>query len=626
MNKKIKVSLLGALALVGAVQTAVPSPAVSLEPSAPVAARLGKTAKRAASYVKDGVYYGEVGGSFDPAVLGCDTTHVWGGVNPYPSYPLGEIKYCSINLSELQDHYEPEEGLSYYFEYEFRYKETQSGYQTCGIDERDFEYSVTLGKFYYEADDGVVFRFYGYLPAKDVERVAIVDPDGNILQSNFVSQDVTVTCSVYSFKAVDLPGLIDGGSQTVNVNLDSPVSLSQIKSMVSAKDLFGRDVGFTMEPVGDEYDSTALKLGSYAYKLVATDEFGQTATATLTIKVVDVKAPVVTVKPITKGYSTSGLTYDDLLGAVTATDKSTSAGGSPLTYKFTCNGQTIDRNTPLALTADMAKAGSVSVDVEVSDGSGNVAKSAVTVNVADDCAPVISRTNGGGLGDTISISLSMMNDCGSAKRAWLANFKAVDAVSGDCEVTCEGFPSSLDEVAIGETEVTLKATDSAGNVCTETVKVNITADESTKPYFVLDDLLLSTTGSDPLSMEDLANVAENSLPSEVRDNLVGLAVDDVTYNDYLDNSSFNGQYKVAFSYQVYEGAAYEPSERWGYVTVRNFGKDKAWYNKVVDFFKYGWQRFCNWFAGKGWKTDTDVVIDDIDEMNSAVDSEQNLDA
>ena len=465
------------------------------------------------------------------------------------------------------------------------------------------------------ADYGIL---YGYLKADKLTDYDSIDFQIFDAEGNPVPSESIRAASVCYYK---LPELHNGGEQTINVNLDSPVSLEDIQGMIDAKDLFGRDVDFILSPTGETYDATNLKLGTYTYTLKATDEFDQTATATLKINVVDIKAPTVTVKEVEKGYSKQ-LTFADLQAAVTASDKSTSAGGAALTYSFNYNGTAITQSTPLSLTADMAKAGAIQVDVAVSDGSKNTTSKKITVRVKDDVAPVISRKSGD-VGATIDISLAMMENPATACQAWLANYTATDAVDGAVSVTQTGFPASLDQVVLGETTVHLTATDKAGNRSEMDVKINVTADESTKPYFVLDDMLLSTTAENPLSAEDVESAVAALLQSE------GVTVGDLQLGPasleyYLDNSAYTGEYQIAYTYATPVSAQRAAddgavAQTTGILTIANYGQDKDIWTKIKDFFVYGWQRFCNWLSGKGWKTDAEV---ELEEAEAAIEDTQ----
>ena len=415
------------------------------------------------------------------------------------------------------------------------------------------------------------------------------------------------------------PGLINGGSQTINVNLDDPVSLDDIKSRINAYDLFGQDLDFTMTPKGNPYDPSSLKIGSYTYTLHCQDQWGQEADATLIINVVDITAPTVTPKAISKGYSDQ-LTFDDLKGAITATDTSTSAGGGGLTYKFTASTYgAITAEKPLQLTAEMAKAGSLSVSAEVSDSSGNTGKATVQVTITDNVAPVIARTGGQEIGEVIQVPLNTMDDAESAKRAWLANYTATDAVDGEVAISVEGFPESFSDIVLGEMEVTLKATDKAGNEASQVVKIDITSTAADLPYYVLDDLLLSTTGSNPLSAEMIATAGLDMLTDDLGFTPSSVSVGEATYQYYLNHYQYDGTYQIVLNYTVPStgaegvakavGAEAGLEEKSSVMTIESYSsKKRSIWTKIADWFSDTWQRFCNWFTGKGWHTDRELEI------------------
>ena len=610
-NKKIRVALLGAMSMLAGGQ-ALATPSV---PSTPLLYRAdqGKT-MRALDYGDAHKVVDEISVSKDSVKevrgdqgdecdwLSVDIPSVLGSLEKSPNLAL----VISVDLRYFDDKFEVQG-----FKASLEVKSGQ------GISVHTNEYGNEFALYGDWSSVSVLnqLRFYLALDCDSHQyegELIQMDRDGNF---NTYKNAFTIKLVSYD----EVPVLVNGGSQTINVNLDDPVSLDDIKSRINAYDLFGQDLDFTMTPKGNPYDPSSLNIGSYSYTLHCEDKWGQEADATLIINVVDITAPTVTPKAISKGYSDQ-LTFDDLKGAIIATDTSTSAGGGGLTYKFIASTYgAITAEKPLQLTAEMAKAGSLSVSAEVSDSSGNTGKATVQVTITDNVAPVIARTGGQDIEEVIQVPLNTMDDAESAKRAWLANYTATDAVDGEVAISVEGFPESFSDIVLGEMEVTLKATDKAGNEASQVVKIDITSTAADLPYYVLDDLLLSTTGSNPLSAEMIATAGLDMLTDDLGFTPSSVSVGEATYQYYLNHYQYDGTYQIVLNYTVPStgvegvakavGAEVGLEEKSSVMTIESYSsKKRSIWTKIADWFSDIWQRFCNWFTGKGWHTNRELEI------------------
>lgn len=85
------------------------------------------------------------------------------------------------------------------------------------------------------------------------------------------------TREIISFKRDSSYTLEDGGEATVYTNVDEHLTINQIISTISARDLFGESVQITI----GENDYNANKVGTYRVPVTATDSYSQTASPLL---------------------------------------------------------------------------------------------------------------------------------------------------------------------------------------------------------------------------------------------------------------------------------------------------------------------------------------------------------
>ncbi len=199
-----------------------------------------------------------------------------------------------------------------------------------------------------------------------------------------------------------------------------------------------------------------LPLGATVVTFTATDDSGNSATATVTITVVDSSAPTVTApsNATFEATSTAGVNASDpqivaLLALAVATDL-------------------ID--TSVTLTNDAPTVfpiGSTVVTFTGTDNAGNIGTATTTVTIADTTVPTVTAPAAVTLeGDAIGGATS----ANSTIAALLAGATGSDLVDSTVTITNDApavFP-------LGTTTVTFTGTDDAGNIGTATSTVNVT--------------------------------------------------------------------------------------------------------------------------------------------------------
>jgi len=407
--------------------------------------------------------------------------------------------------------------------------------------------------------------------------------------------------------------LKSGGSKDLYYSVDADTSQATIVGGVSAKDLFGVDVPVTVK----SSDYVAGKVGDYTIVLAATDSYGNTATATLRIHVVDRTAPVVTKKSeVSVAYGTS-LTAEDVLSHYSIADN--------VDTSFTTSW-----TLPSNFSWGSALAyGTYALVLDVKDTAGNETKIDVSVNVFDNIPPVISRKDG--LSETTlvygySTSYALTLD------KILALYKAADVVSGTCDVYVKS--GSID-TSVGDHSLVLAAKDKCGNEAVKTVNYHIQVD--IPPVFILSDTLVQVENNITLSVNDLTSIVESIVGSgssvsaaskarmAVRPLMAGGAATNIKINEDDFSAYVDGAGKAGTSYQIrytYDDADGEVKSGALIVSVVESVGEPEESNPFILFFtktipdfisKLGkafadlFQRIVNFFSFKGWNTDAELA-------------------
>ncbi|MCD7886018.1 MAG: Ig-like domain-containing protein [Clostridiales bacterium] len=161
------------------------------------------------------------------------------------------------------------------------------------------------------------------------------------------------------------------------VDYGAPVYLYQLVAQASDRSDFTLSLSGNGQIDEEEKTITFSKIGSYPVEITAADVHGNTATATVTVTVVDQVPPVLEAEDLTVYV---GDEEPDYLSGVTATDEM----DGDLTSAVQVNSTKVDLETP----------GRYEVTYSVEDRSGNAATATATITVAQQPARelALSRT------------------------------------------------------------------------------------------------------------------------------------------------------------------------------------------------------------------------------------------
>lgn len=331
------------------------------------------------------------------------------------------------------------------------------------------------------------------------------------------------TREIISFKRDSSYTLEDGGEATVYTNVDEHLTINQIISTISARDLFGESVQITI----GENDYNANKVGTYRVPVTATDSYSQTASATIIVIVDDYEAPVITTKKVELN-SDSPISFENFKKKLEVTDNYYSPEEITLTCVETSNGFSWDTNLIY---------GDYAVTIKATDKSNRSENYTISVKVNDAVAPTIKDLSGNVPTSPIRIGLSALNS--DINSQIISLFKVEDDHDVGLEPTIK---NGTVERKVGNYKIVLQADDTAGNHTELLVNIEVFADKV--PVFILNPLFAISSPDRPLSSEDIEELIINSLPK----NYSNLAIDEEDLNSYLQNSSIECENTIKFTY------------------------------------------------------------------------------
>lgn len=220
------------------------------------------------------------------------------------------------------------------------------------------------------------------------------------------------------------------------------------------------------------YNDIPLKIGANVITVTAIDSFGNKGTATLTVNVNDVTAPVVTfTTPVTNPFTTNtpfvsiaGTASDD--AAVTSVKWSNTATGK----SWGCTGLSSwsVNNIPLNPGANV-------INITASDAAGNESVSSITVNFVDIQSPVVTITSPSSTGSfnttskSITVAGTSSDDAGVSTITWSNDRGGNGVCSGKNSWTAYGIA-----LEVGVNVITVTGSDASGNNGKSVLTVTLT--------------------------------------------------------------------------------------------------------------------------------------------------------
>lgn len=385
----------------------------------------------------------------------------------------------------------------------------------------------------------------------------------------------------------------DGETVDIAVNVDDAPSIEDILAQVTAQDLLGASVDVSCTAAEREKYNPNL-LGTYLITITATDSYGQTSTAYLNIKVIDVTAPTV-VMASGKNFNFhvgDTLVYSSLASYFTITDNATGKGGTI--------GNPVYKIDDSSLTDDytFTTVGTHTLNVSVSDSSGNNTTKNFTITVTDNEAPVVARRDGG----TGSIIVGLSRAIVLEDSDFLALFSATDGVDGDVSSTLALAEGSSLPVKVGSYDLKIVATDKSGNEGSLTVTLMVSSD--VPPVFILSDNLVNATTSNPLTSSQIQQLV-SIIYDDANVTAANILIND---SEYQANSTKVGSYSVSYAVNYTDDGGELHSKK-GILTIAVVEGAET---EELSGWKWFWQCMKNWFRGVFTKFQFDCFITDTD--------------
>ena len=312
------------------------------------------------------------------------------------------------------------------------------------------------------------------------------DTEISVTTTGFVDSD-TIGVYTLTYTATDSSGNTTTATRTVNVvdttapvitlNGDNPTTIEVGTTFTdpgaSASDNYDTEISVT---VSGEVNSE--NLGSYTLTYTATDNSGNTTTATRIVNVVDTTAPVITITGDNPTTIEVGGTFTD--PGASATDNYDSE------ISVTVSGEVNSENI-----------GSYTLTYTATDSSGNTTTATRIVNVVDTTAPVITITGDNPMNIEVG---GTFTDPGAS---------ATDNYDTEISVSVTG---TVDTSVVGVYSIIYTAIDSSGNTTTATRIVNIFSPNYLK---ILDSLICADLEVNNISLNLFSNDAVRAIQFDI---------------------------------------------------------------------------------------------------------------
>lgn len=313
--------------------------------------------------------------------------------------------------------------------------------------------------------------------------------------------------------------VIDTEKYIYITNVNNPTTIENMMSAVQlrAYDEIDGDLTDLIEIVSDGGYNDKVRnkstvkdrlLGDYAINFRVSDNAGNVATCTITIRVVDTTVPTISESSILTydiGYSGTPISHQTFMDGIIANDN----------HSKTLNKTIVTDN----YTENADKVGTYTVTVKVTDNSGNFTTVTITVSVFDNVAPVFSGSNTFYKSYDVPKSINdIINFC---------DIVANDEYDGeiDLQIVTDNYTGKANVPGIYT--VLLRATDTRGNKSEFTL--TITVGDDVVPFFLIN--------KSKVIIEAGINMQSTQLIKVLKDNKV---IDDKSLSFTVINDTYSG--------------------------------------------------------------------------------------
>lgn len=364
----------------------------------------------------------------------------------------------------------------------------------------------------------------------------------------------------FAYTILEAPDIVAPSFDTTDyyipVNVDNPLSVSEILSQIHASDDVDGDISSKVELVSTTYNPYSLVLGNHEFIVAVSDTALNETQATFYITVYDIVKPIISG---TNSYTVSydvPLTLDEIKSALAITDNfSTGLTLNVVSDSYTGNETELGVHTVIFNTVD--EAGNTSDNYPVS------------ITVFDKKAPVITAPIEFTVNSTAVITLEDIK----------SKISIVDRHDGNItDYTITGFDAYLsDTTKVKNYTLEISCMDSSGNLAKFPSVLKV-LDKNAPELWVYSDFVIVLPKGQAITEEDIISyLSQIGEIDAAQVKSVNFDVDNETKGNYevvvlmLDNT----EYKATIAVEEYE----EPFNFW----------EASW-----DLYIQNWKDFSKW--------------------------------
>ena len=314
--------------------------------------------------------------------------------------------------------------------------------------------------------------------------------------------------------------VINGYEGILNVNVDEPTSVSEIKKLIKAIDEVDGDLTDDIIIESDEYTQNNHILGTYPIVFSVTDKSGNKASLTINVKVTDISCPILEGPEEINTTISDPISNSKILQKYTATDNYDGTISDKITFY---------RNN--YENADKTKVGSYEVILSIKDSSYNVTYKTIKINILDNIKPLISGPSEYVKDYNNPLTLSTIMD----------GLTATDNTDGDLtnEIRIVEDKYTGNESKLGTFNITFNVTDKSGNISNNFI-VTVKVEDNKEPVFYISNIIISTHAFENLSLENIESyLIQSALINKYEDYSLN-----IIENEYEKNKKIPGTYKM----------------------------------------------------------------------------------
>ena len=321
----------------------------------------------------------------------------------------------------------------------------------------------------------------------------------------------------------ELPPVIatDQINSTIVAQVNEKISIDSIKSKINAYDEV--DGIIEIEIYEDNYTKNYNKLGTFTITFSATDNSSNTATLTISIKIVDTTKPIISGKQNITSHMSNPLTINQIKSSLSVTDNydtNLSSAITPYSDNYSKN---------------INKEGTFEIAFTAKDNSNNESLPfVVKVTMIDDIAPTINgetsyKTNVKTLLDTTTISEQL---------------NAIDNIDQSPSIELQSNTYTQNYYKVGIYQLSFISKDKNNNISSP-FTINIIVEDTEKPIFYVSKKFIGLDSTTQIPIEEIIQLI-NEANSIEPTNISSLTI---LEDNYTENFSKEGTYTIKLKYE-----------------------------------------------------------------------------